>query len=441
MKILSITAGAANMYCGSCLRDNALAAELNRQGHDVILTPLYTPTRTDEENVSHERVFFSGINLYLQQKSAFFQKSLGGMERLLDSPTLLRWVSSRSMSVNPAELGALTISMLEGVSGPHRKEVDKLLEWATREAPPDVIHLPYALVISLAGPLREGLRRPVCCSLQGEDLFLNGLPEKYRRRAIELIQRQSDNVDAFLPVSAFYASLMSKYLGISEEKMFVTPAGINMDGHRYSFRREGRRYKIGYFARIAPEKGLHVLAEAYRDLRWQRGLEGTTLEVAGYMAPEHARYLADIKNKLKSWGLAGRMRYRGELTREEKIDFLQSLDVLSVPCTFDEPKGMFALEAMANGVPVVLPRRGAFPEIIENTGGGVLVEPDNPASLAEGIWSVLRDRDFAEQLRSAGYENVRKHYSIEQTAQRAAQIFQWVVEMWNWARVYGAAGK
>jgi hypothetical protein len=54
MKILSLTAGAANMYCGSCLRDNALATELKRQGHDVLLLPMYTPTLTDERNVSEE---------------------------------------------------------------------------------------------------------------------------------------------------------------------------------------------------------------------------------------------------------------------------------------------------------------------------------------------------------------------------------------------------
>ena len=128
------------------------------------------------------------------------------------------------------------------------------------------------------------------------------------------------------------------------------------------------------------------------------------------------------------------MRYHGELTREEKINFLHSIDVLSVPCVFEEPKGLFVLEAMANGVPVVLPRRGSFPELVEATGGGILVEPDSPAELARGIWSVLHDRDCAEKLRRAGYDNVRRHYSIERAALRATQIFKWVAEMWSWER-------
>ena len=218
MKILSITAGAANMYCGSCLRDNALAAEMIRQGHDVILVPLYTPTRTDEANVSHKRVFFSGINLYLQHKSPAFQRRLSGFERLLDSPRLIRWVTKKKMSVEPAQLGEMTVSMLEGEHGPHRKEMDKLLEWATRESPPDIIHLPYTLVISLAKPLRQALDRPVCCSMQGEDLFIEGLPEKYRSKALELIRSQVEYVDAFMPVSAFYSKLMAEYLSIPDRE-------------------------------------------------------------------------------------------------------------------------------------------------------------------------------------------------------------------------------
>ena len=79
MKILSITAGAAGMYCGSCLRDNALAAELIAQGHDVVLLPLYTPTLTDEPNVSADKVFFGGISVYLEQSSALFR----GMPRFV----------------------------------------------------------------------------------------------------------------------------------------------------------------------------------------------------------------------------------------------------------------------------------------------------------------------------------------------------------------------
>jgi len=75
MRIFALTAGAANMYCGSCLRDNALAAELKAQGHDVLLMWVYTPTLVDEDNVSDGHVLFGGISVYLQQHSVLFRKT------------------------------------------------------------------------------------------------------------------------------------------------------------------------------------------------------------------------------------------------------------------------------------------------------------------------------------------------------------------------------
>ena len=84
MKIASITAGAAGMYCGSCLRDNTLAAALIEAGHDALLIPTYTPIRTDDENVSQPRIFFGGLNVYLQQKTGLFRHTPRWFDRLLD---------------------------------------------------------------------------------------------------------------------------------------------------------------------------------------------------------------------------------------------------------------------------------------------------------------------------------------------------------------------
>src|SRR5688500_13411278 len=162
------------MYCGSCLRDNALATELKARGHDVILVPLYTPTLTDEPNVSQNRVFFGGISVYLQQRAGFFRWAPRVLDRLLDSPWLISAASSGSISTDPRSLGELTISMLKGEEGFQRREFEKLLAWLVSETPPDVIQLPNALLASLARPLRRELKRPVHCTLHGEDLVLDG---------------------------------------------------------------------------------------------------------------------------------------------------------------------------------------------------------------------------------------------------------------------------
>jgi glycosyltransferase involved in cell wall biosynthesis len=424
MKIVYITAGAASMYCGSCLRDNALAAELMSRGHDISLVPVYTPTLTDEENVSGDRVFFGGISVYLEQHSALFRNTPWIVDKLWDSALALKLASRRSIPVNPRLLGEMTVSMLKGEDGFQRKELQKLVSWLQSEGRPDLVTLPNALLIGLAGPIRKALNRPVSCTLQGEDLFLQGLPEPYKSDSVELIRSQVNDVDVFVAVSHYYAEFMSGYLGIPEKKIEVVELGINLNGYEWSEHSSDGLFSVGFFARVAPEKGLHLLCEAYRRLRERGELREAKLEVAGYLAPEHKPYLQGIEKQMKEWGLGAEFHYRGVLDRQQKIEFLKGLDVLSVPTTYDEPKGMFLLEAMACRVPVVQPRRGAFPEMLERTGGGILVEPDDPDSLAEGILRVATDGDLALQLGRRGYEGVREHYSAGMMADRAVKVYQ-----------------
>jgi glycosyltransferase involved in cell wall biosynthesis len=423
MKILSITAGAAGMYCGSCLRDNALAAELIAEGHDVILLPLYTPTLTDEPNVSANKVFFGGISVYLEQKMALFRNLPPVMDRLWDSTYALRAASKSSISTSPQLLGEMTVSMLKGVKGNQRKEFGKLLDWLLREPPPDVVSLPNSLLIGLAGPIKGALKRPITCTLQGEDLFLEGLPEPYRTQSLELIRGHIEHVDTFIAVSEYCAGYMSGYLGIPEHKMSVVPLGINLKGYEPGWQLHTNCFTVGYFARVCPEKGLHTLCEAYRHLREKTEFSGATLEAAGYLAPEHKPYLKKIERQMKDWGLGQEFQYRGVLDRAQKVDFLRNLNVLSVPSSYNEPKGIYLLEAMANGVPVVQPRRGAFPEILGKTGGGILVEPDDIGSLADGILSLWKDPALAEELGRRGATGVREHYNVARMAHRTLDVF------------------
>ena len=407
------------MYCGSCLRDNALAAALLARGHDVLLSPVYTPTRTDERNVSREQVFFGGISVFLEQQVPLFRHTPRVFDRLWDAPWVIRLATKRQIKVDPQSLGEMTVSMLRGEQGFQAKEIAKLLDWLRTEPRFDVINLPYALLLGLAEPLRRELKVPICCTLQGEDLFLDGLGESYRRQSLELIRRASGHVDAFLPVSEYYRAFMAEYLGIPPSKMHLVPLGINMDGFTARPPRRGGPFTIGYLARIAPEKGLHVLCEAYRALREAAGAEPSRLVAAGYLPPEHRPYLDEIRRKMREWGLEREFEYRGEVDRAEKTAFLQSLDLFSVPTTYAEPKGLFLLEAFANGVPVVQPRRGAFPEMVEKTGGGLIVEADDPRALAAGYLALWRDPDRAAALGRAGAAGVREHYDVGRMAEAA----------------------
>ena len=204
MKVLSITPGAADMFCGSCLRDNALASELLARGHRVTLVPIYTPTVTDEPNVSAgRRVFFGGISVYLEQHFALFRHTPCLLDRIWDSPNVIRRFARRSIQVDPRLLGAMTVSTLRGESGYQRKEVDKFLGWLSGEPRPDIVNLPNSLLIALADPIRRSLGCPIAITLQGEDLFLDGLPEPYKSQALDLVRGQIAHVDLFVATSAY----------------------------------------------------------------------------------------------------------------------------------------------------------------------------------------------------------------------------------------------
>src|ERR1035441_1000747 len=293
MKILAFTAGAAKMYCGSCLRDNALAAELKRQGHDVVLLPLYTPTRTDESNVSEPVVLMNGISVCLDQQAAFFRKTHPLLDRLWDTRWMLKLASQTSIEVDPHLLGGMTVSMLRGEDGFQLKEIRKLSEWLRHwlihEPPPDVVTLPNSLLIGLARPIREALHRPVCCTLQGAEAFLSQLREPYRTQALKLIRAKTHDVDGFVAVSRYSAGYWIRELGIAENQMHVVPLGINLGGYRAAERSPHQPFRVGYLARVAPEKGFHQLAESYIRLRRETDFDGAVLEAGGCLAPAATR--------------------------------------------------------------------------------------------------------------------------------------------------------
>ena len=422
MRITSITAGASGMYCGSCIRDNALAAALTRRGHDVTLLPLYTPTRTDEANVSQKRVFFSGISVYLEEYVSLFRWTPWLLDRLWESPWLLRLVSGR-MKTDPGQLGGLTVSMLEGTHGHQRKEFDKLVHWLRDQPRPDVIDISNSMLIGIAEPLRQALGCPVNCTLQGENIFLSHLPEPYRSRAVGLIREQVAHVDSFVAVSDYYAGCMSRYLEIPGAKMHVVPLGVDVDRFRPGDDASTGSLTIGYFGRIAPEKGIHRLCDAYAALRSRGELDGCRVELAGYLGPEHTDYWRRIESGIAGRDFSADIHYRGELELGEKVAFMQGLDLFVVPAEYDDPKGLSLIEAMACGVPVVAPRRGTYTELVERTGGGVLVEPEDADALERTLAGLVADPERRAELGRRAAEGVRARYSTDEMTTRALDVY------------------
>ena len=425
MKIAYIAAGAAGMYCGTCIHDNTLVASMQKKGHDVALIPTYTPLRTDEENVSLNRVFYGGVNVYLQQKLALFRYTPWFLDRFLDSETLLKSLVRFSSSTNAKDLGALTISMLEGEEGHQKKELKKLIKWLKDEYKPDIVQLTNSMFVGLAREIKNALGVPVLCALQGEYIFLDDLVEPYRTQAMEILRKRSLDIDGFIAPCQYYASMMAGYLNVTQEKISVVPLGINLSGHGVHQQNIGDEpFVVGYLARICPEKGLHILVDAFYQLTQQLGVDKIKLSVAGYLGERDRSYFGEIERQINVWGLSASFEHWGEVNREQKIRFLNSVHILSVPTIYQESKGLFVLEALANGIPVVQPRHGSFPEFIEATNGGILIDPESPSAITSAILRLIDEPGYRRQLGQQGQKIVHSQFSDEVMAEGTLAVYR-----------------
>jgi len=434
LKIAYITAGAAGMYCGSCMHDNTLARALTRRGVDVQLIPLYTPIRTDEDDVSVDKVFFGGVNVFLQQKSSLFRWLPRFFDRLLDSPRLIRWATASASKTDAKMLGELTVSVLRGNSGHQRKEVGKLADYLSKADRPHIVNFSNMMIAGCGPALKERLGVPLLVTLQGDDIFLDELPEPYKSQAFSEIRRLVQEIDGFIVNSRYYADYMADYFSIPPEKLHITPLCLDTaDFHEFV---NGSPRKIdtalpptiGYLARLAPEKGLHLLVDAFTELRRRPDMDQAQLRIAGYLGDNNRPYAEEQFKRLEKAGLQDAYEYLGAVDRPGKIEFLKGIDLLSTPTLYREPKGLFVLEALAAGVPVVQPSHGAFPELLEATGGGRLFAPEDAGQLANAMHALLVDHEGRRALGETGRQTVHQQFHADAMAESMLQIYEKVME-------------
>jgi glycosyltransferase involved in cell wall biosynthesis len=316
--------------------------------------------------------------------------------------------------------------MLKGDDGFQRKEIDKLVDWLATEVRPDIINVSNVILAGMVPRLRERLKVPVIGSLQGDDIFLEMLPAHQRGQAIDLISAYCATMEGFIATSRYYADFMSEYLRIQRDKILVVHPGINLKGHANEPRLSGsesRPFTIGYFARIAHEKGLHNLVDAFCLLKQTPGLPPCRLRVSGWLGNHNRPYFEEQKAKLARANVLGDFEHVDSPEHASKVRFLQSIDVLSVPTTYREPKGLYVLEAWANGVPVVQPAHGSFPELIESTGAGLLVPPDDPRALAEALRQMIEEPEKRQRLGQLGYQAVRDRFHAAKMARATIDVY------------------
>ncbi len=421
MKLVFLTPGTGSYHCGVCMRDNALAKELIRMGHEAIMLPMYLPLTLDESSASSDApVFFGGINVYLQQKFPIFRRTPRWLDQIFDSRGLLKWVGRFSGMTGGSDLGSLTHSMLLGEDGNQAKEVENLVEWLRLEKP-DAVWLSTALLVGLARRIRKDLAIPVFCSLQGEDSFLDSLETPWSARCWSALGDRAVDVERFIAPSRYFGDLMASRMRLKPEQLQVMWNGISLDGFG-EVEVPAQPPTIGYLGRLYAGKGLGLVVEAFIELKKRGRFPDVRLHCVGTTTTGDDRYIEEQKRKLADAGLSEVAVFQPDVTREEKIAFLKKLTLLSVPARYGEAFGMYLVEAWAAGVPVVQPRDGAFPELIEATGAGVLFEPGNPIALADAWEELLAEPDRARTLGQRGRVAVEMEFSLARMAEQFLEL-------------------
>lgn len=435
MRIVQITPGSGGgFYCENCLRDIALVKAMRKFGHDVIMVPLYLPLEDSSDGagitkpVSNTPIFFGGVNVYLQQKLAFFRKTPRWIDRIFDSPRILSWAARKTGLTDAHELGRTTISMLQGEQGRQIKELDRLVDWlGAEENRADIICLSNILLAGLVERIKETLDVPVVCLLQDEHGFLDGLPSPYSGQAWEIVTRLAKDIDAFVAVSRYYADFMRQRLALDAGRIKVGYVGISLEGFTQR-QSEPDVPTIGFLSQTCSEKGLDTLVNAFITVKKNEKLKNTRLRIAGGHDAGDEAFLKKIRSRLDSAGVTADVELLEDFSPDAKLAFLQSLSLLSVPEKQPVAYGLYVFEALAAGVPVVQPARGVFPELMDILGGGVLYDPDDKSEPARAIEQLLLDPKRAKELGIKGREAVFEKFDVEQTAFETVRIYEEIIK-------------
>ena len=420
MRIVHLTPGTGNFHCGSCLRDNHLVKALRRAGLDVTMVPLYLPLVTDDGPASPELpVFAGGINLFLKQKLPWFRHAPRWLQRWLDSPRCLLAAARRASMTSARQLGEMTEESFRGVTGRQGEEWQRLMDWIRAEGKPDILSLSNGLLNGLAVAARRDLGVPVVCSLQGEDSFLDTLPEPWRTRSWDLFRANSDAVARYVATSEYYAAAMRRRLALPAERVACVRNGMDLSGF-VPQERVPQPPVVGYLARQCQGKGLPLLVDAFILLAAR--VPEVRLSVAGTTTAADEPLIAEQQRKLAAAGLTDRTTWRRNLEFAEKVEHLRGLTVLSVPAGYGEAFGLYVVEALACRVPVVEPDDAGLGELVRATGGGLLCAKDDPAALAEALERVVTDAALRESLAASGHEAVRRDYTAERMAAEFADV-------------------
>ena len=389
MKIVHIIPGSGGtFYCQNCMRDNDLVKSLMALGHDIYMVPMYLPLSIDKDDQPDDiPIFYGAINMYLKDKFPLYRFAPNWLKKMFDSQPFLRFAAKKSGSTRASGLEDMTISMLRGEKGRQAAELEHLVGYLREEIKPDIIHLSNALLLGLARRMKSELHAKIVCSLQDENEWIDLMDDEYQARVWNLMAERAADVDMFVSPSKFYYGKSMNYLKIPPEKISVVYNGINFEGYELS-PLPFEPPVIGYLCRMSEYFGLGILIDAFIHLKQESRFPGLKLYLTGGYTGDDKNFVKKMLRKTADFGFETDIRIFEEFDKRSKIEFLKSLTLLSVPVPGGEAFGSYQVEALAAGVPIVQPNIGGYPEFIEETGGGIIYEPNDGEHLAKAVTSL-----------------------------------------------------
>ena len=424
MIIVQIIPGSGgSFYCGNCLRDSKYVIALREQGHQVIKIPMYLPIFADEHDIEEIPVFYGAVSIYLKQLYPIFRKAPAWIDRLLNTKPILKFAASRAGSTDAAGLEEMTVSMLMGEEGKQEEELERLVDWLADHCKPDVVHISNALLLGLAHRIKERLGVPVVCSLQDEDVWVDAMKPLFREQIWKLMSEKAKYIDLFIGVSRYFSDVMKEKMNLPEAKIQSLYLGVDPDDYDFIPTSEKSR-NIGYISRMCHENGMDILVDAFILLKKRSGFDDVKLILTGGSTGADNKYIREIAKRIRKENLSNEVDFIGEFEDIERLDFFSQVSIISVPVRNGEAFGMYLLESMASGIPVVQPAMGAFPEIINLSGGGLVYYPNTPETLCEALAGLLADSDKLNGLSVAARKGVEMNFNIHDHAKEMIEVYR-----------------
>lgn len=426
MKIIYlITGSGGSFYCANCYRDMLYVRAIRKvPGVEARAIPLYLPPFEEKavQNIFDRNVFFGAISMFLREKVRFLRNMPAFLDRLLDIRPLLKLAAHQAGTTSTEGYEELTISMIEGDNAFRKNEVDRLVRYLMREGKPEIIHLSNALILGIARQLKKRMDIKVVCSVLNEDDWIDEMREPFRSRAWQMIAREAVYVDTFITPSNYFRNLFISKTGLKGDNIEVVPIGYDPE-----LKPETRIVRtpssVGYFCRVSHQNGFDKLVDAFIELKKKNTIPGLSLKVCGGYTGIDKPFILEQVRKLKNAGLGKSVTIYPEFKGDAKQKFFNDVDVITVPVRKYDGYGLYILEANNAGIPVVQPATGAFPEIVEKTGGGIVYTPDDVTELALNLERLMSDRDLLLRLGETGQKNAGGLFSIARMSDGLSAVY------------------